>query len=82
MSPGPPGPQICPLATFFLWGYLKERVYREKPRTLHELKEAITEEVRRIPRAMLGRVATSFISRLDSCITADGRHMLDVNFRT
>ncbi|KAI5721907.1 hypothetical protein M8J76_000717 [Diaphorina citri] len=54
----------------------------EKPRTLHELKEAITEEVRRIPRAMLGRVATSFISRLDSCITADGRHMLDVNFRT
>ncbi|KAI5695648.1 hypothetical protein M8J75_001353 [Diaphorina citri] len=60
----------------------KQRVYREKPRTLHELKEAITEEVRRIPRAMLGRVATSFISRLDSCITADGRHMLDVNFRT
>ncbi|KAI5722220.1 hypothetical protein M8J76_005519 [Diaphorina citri] len=71
-----------PLRLFFLWGYLKERVYREKPRTLHELKEAITEEIRRIPWAMLGRVATIFISRLDSCITADGRHMLDVNFRT
>lgn len=77
----PRSPDLSP-CDFFLWGYLKERVYREKPRTLHELKEAITEEIRRIPRAMLGRVATSFISRLDSCITADGRHMLDVNFRT
>ncbi|KAI5693638.1 hypothetical protein M8J75_002862 [Diaphorina citri] len=77
----PRSPDLSP-CDFFLWGYLRERVYREKPRTLHELKEAITEEIRRIPRAMLGRVATSFISRLDSCITADGRHMLDVNFRT
>ncbi|KAI5741731.1 hypothetical protein M8J76_016603 [Diaphorina citri] len=79
MSPGPPGPQIFPLATFFLWGYLKERVYREKPRTLHELKEAISEEIRRIPRAVWLRASSR---DSDSCITADGRHMLDVNFRT
>ena len=77
----PRSPDLSP-CDFFLWGYLKERVYTEKPRTLHELKEAISEEIRRIPRAMLGSVATSFISRLHSCITADGRHMLDVNFRT
>ena len=33
---------------FFLWGYLKDRVYAGKPRTITELKEAIREEMRAI----------------------------------
>ena len=30
---------------FFLWGYLKSKVYCNKPRTLNDLKVAISEEI-------------------------------------
>ena len=40
MLPDPPD--------FFLWGYLKERVYQEKPRTLITLKNTIEEEIKAI----------------------------------
>ena len=38
------GPITVP-PNFYLWGYLKERVYSTKPRTITELKEGITEEI-------------------------------------
>jgi hypothetical protein len=41
---GHPGLQIWQLQ-FFLWGYLKERVYQTKPRTLQELKDSIYREI-------------------------------------
>jgi len=42
---------------FFLWGYLKSRVYAHKPRTLNDLKEAIHQEkIRLIDRQLLARV--------------------------
>jgi len=33
---------------FFIWGYLKSRIYTHKPRTLNYLKEAIRHEIRPI----------------------------------
>jgi len=41
---------------FFLWGYLKSRVYTHKPRTLNDLKEAIRQEICSINRQLLARV--------------------------
>jgi len=38
---------------FFLWGYLKGRVYTHKPRNLSELKEAIRQEVLTIDQQLL-----------------------------
>ena len=38
-------PDATPL-DFFLWGYLKSKVYRGNAETLAKLKAAITEEVR------------------------------------
>jgi len=38
------GPLALPIfqrVTFFLWDYLKSRVYAHNPRTLNDLKEAI-----------------------------------------
>ena len=76
--PWPPrSPDLSP-CDFFLWGYLKERVYKDKSRTLDDLKEAITTEISRIPRDMLERVSRSFTERLDTCIQAEGHHMLGV----
>ena len=40
-------PDLTPL-DFFLWGYLKARVYRHNPQTITELKQAIVTETRSI----------------------------------
>jgi hypothetical protein len=41
---------------FFLWGYLKNKVYEKKPRTTEDLKRNIREEVATISPTMLQRV--------------------------
>lgn len=43
--PWPPRSPDLPCCDFFLGGHLKERVYTQKPQTLVDLKQAITEEV-------------------------------------
>ena len=45
---------------FFLWGYLKSRVYTHKPRTLNDLKEANCQEIRPIDRQLSVRVMDDF----------------------
>lgn len=68
---------------FFLWeGYLKSRVYHSKPRTLDELKDAIKTGIALIDENLLQRVHSNFLDRLSSCYEQDGRHMLDVLFKT
>jgi hypothetical protein len=41
---------------FFLWGYLKSKVYEKKPRTTDDLKQNIREEVAAISSTMLQQV--------------------------
>jgi hypothetical protein len=41
---------------FFLWGYLKSKVYEKKPRTMVDLKQNIRDEVAAISPTMLQRV--------------------------
>jgi hypothetical protein len=53
------GPLALPFfqrVIFFLWGYLKSRVYPYKPRTSNDLKESIRQEIRPIDRQLLARV--------------------------
>ena len=45
---------------FFLWEYMKSRVYTHKPRTLNDLKEAIRQKIRPIYRQLLARVMDDF----------------------
>ena len=52
----PRSPDLSTCVFFFLWGYLKSRVYTHKPRTLNDLKEAIRQEIRPIDRQLLARV--------------------------
>lgn len=66
---------------FFLWGYLKEKVFKHRPHTLPELRERIVEEVNAIPRDMCERAARSFRNRLQQCIDANGRHLGDIIFK-
>ena len=65
-------PDLSP-ADYFLWGYLKERVYCNNPQTIEVLKTNICQEIRRIPLEMCGNVITNFNVRvykykfIDSC---------------
>jgi hypothetical protein len=45
---------------FFLWGYLKSKVYEKKPRTTVDLKQNIRDEVAAISPTMLQRVMQNF----------------------
>lgn len=78
-SPRSPDLSAC---DFFLWGYLKAKVYRDKPRTIAELKTAIRNEIDLVPRDMLERVMQNFQERLQECIAKDGRHLSDIIFRS
>ena len=59
---------------FFLWGYLKDRVYAGKPRTITELKEAIREEMRAITNSVCKNVMDNFVLRLKKCSELNGGH--------
>jgi len=52
----PPRSPDLSTCDFFLWGYLKLRVYAHKTRTLNDFKEAIRQEIRPIDRQLLARV--------------------------
>ena len=60
---------------FFLWGYLKERVYRNKPRTINDLKRNIEDQIRDISPEMLSNVMQSVLDRATQCETENGGHL-------
>jgi len=57
---------------FYLWGYLKDRVYGNNPQTIPDLKAAITAAIRAIPREECGRVIENFVRRIQMCPAAPG----------
>jgi len=76
----PRSPDLTP-CDFFLWGYLKAKVYEQRPQSLRALKEAITQEVEAIPPEMTQRVMNNFRERLQQCVDSAGSHLRDVLFK-
>lgn len=72
----PWSPDLSPF-NYFLWSYLKSKVYIDKLRTLEALSE-----IERIPRAMLERSMDGFATRLQDCLDKNGCHLTDVIFRS
>jgi len=48
-------PDLSP-CDFFLWGYLKEKVFKHHPRSLEDLKEKIQQQIDSIPPELTRRV--------------------------
>jgi hypothetical protein len=71
----PRSPDMTPL-DFWLWGYLKEKVYAERPRTIDDLKRIITEKMAEIPRDMIERVCESVTGRMQRCIELEGGQII------
>ena len=59
---------------FFLWGLLKNKVYGRNPRTMDDLKNAITEEIRSISLDLVNKVCRPVLDRIKKCIEHDGHH--------
>jgi len=67
---------------YFLWGYLKSRVFISKPRTIAETKASIKEEIVTIPEHGTRRLMENLGVRLKQCLRNGGRHLSDVLFKT
>ena len=70
----PHSPDLSP-PDFFLWGYLKSRVYNPKPASLEELKLRISEEMKAIQPSVCHSVMENFAKRLRHCFARDGGHL-------
>jgi hypothetical protein len=70
----PRSPDLNP-CDFFLWGYLKARVYNPLPKTLDQLKENIEREIKKITKKTLNSTFLNFKKRSELIISADGGHI-------
>jgi hypothetical protein len=59
---------------FYLWGSLKDNVYRRKPATLDDLWESIAMPYAAITLDTLQNVVHAAVRRLWQCLDADGGH--------
>jgi transposase len=66
-------PDLTP-PDFFLWGLLKDKVYSRNPRTIPQLKIAITEEIHSIEVELCEKVCRSVRNRMRLCVDKDGGH--------
>lgn len=64
----------------FFWGYLKEKVYINKPQTIPQLKENIRIEIRVITPEILRKVMEHVLERARLGEAENGRHLRDVVF--
>ena len=67
-------PDLTP-PDYFLCGYLKGRVYQNKPRTVDALKTNIAEEIQAVTADLLARTFQNMARRVQSCLDANGGHL-------
>lgn len=69
----PRSPDLTPL-DFFLFGYLKNTIYRNRLHTLPELQIAITEAVNSVTEETIVNVFNSLKARVNTCLENEGHH--------
>lgn len=67
-----------PPCDFYLWGFLKDRVYANRPTSIEELQDKIKSEIILISPEILQKVASSFLERLHYVISEDGGHFENI----
>jgi len=69
----PRSPDLTP-ADFFLWGLLKSKVYKNTPRKIEQLKDAIRQEIEAVNLETLGIVFQNLEKRIQVCLDVKGDH--------
>ena len=67
-------PDIAP-PDFYLFGYLKGKVYKDAPQDLEELENRIRYHLSRIPQATMTAVFQNLIKRITACKRCKGCHL-------
>lgn len=75
----PRSPDLTP-PDFFLWGYLKGKVYADQPKTLRALKRNIGREIAAISTETLNKVMENAKKRAQLCVKEKGKHLRDIIF--
>ena len=70
----PRSPDLNP-CDYFLWGYIKDEVYRKRPKTIEELKEEIIIQINKISKVTLSRVFENMKKRLNNILENKGKHI-------
>lgn len=70
----PRSPDLTP-CDFWLWGFLKSKVYRDQPASLAALKDAIRQNVSAITQEMLLNAVNGVVTRLTAVLLNDGQHI-------
>lgn len=73
-------PDLTP-PDFFLWGYLKSKVYNNKPKTLRALKNNIRREIAKIPAEMLAKTMENAEKKAHLVVKEKGGHLKDIVFK-
>ena len=73
----PHSPDLTP-PDFFLWGHLKSEVFKEGPKTIADLKQAVEQAVRRIRVVTCRSVMGSARKRAEMCLQQNGSHLEQV----
>jgi hypothetical protein len=70
----PPGsPDLNP-CDFYLWGKLITVVYANNPHDLETLVQNICEAIYNIQQCELQQASRNLLKRIQTCLTAEGRH--------
>ncbi|CAK9815950.1 hypothetical protein ANTPLA_LOCUS8825 [Anthophora plagiata] len=67
---------------FFLWCYLKSKVYASKPATIHNTKNNIRNEIGELNEKICQNVIENFDFRINVCKHGRGGHLADIVFHT
>ena len=70
----PHSPDLSP-PDFFLWGYLKDRCYKNHPQTIADLQTDVENEIKAIPATMRAAVISNFCVRINLCLARNGGHL-------
>ncbi len=70
----PRSPDLTP-PDFFLWGFIKDRVFTRGPDSVEKLKEFITDAIEEITPEMLKSVFRNLQRRISVCIAVQGGHI-------
>ena len=77
-------PRSCDLTPLdlLLWGYLKEKVYVDKPATIQELKDEIIRHINGLEPQLCLSVIENLDHRMELCRRGRGSHLADIFFHT
>jgi hypothetical protein len=72
----PRSPDLTP-CDFFLWGYVKSRVYVSPPASVDDLRQRIIREIAHVKRdeMMIKRAVRDMVRRSRTCIQEGGKHI-------